>query len=113
MTHRSRVCAILFDVNSQTYESTARFWSETLGRAIEFEAQAKYTALRGEIDFLVQNTDPCREGMHIDIETDDVGFVTLCHSDWLCTTGNPPPAERINLRSGRPGTSAPRGYRAL
>ena len=72
MTQRSRVCAILFDVNSQAYESTARFWSETLGRAMEFDAQARYTALCGKIGYLIQNTDPGREGMHIDIETDDV-----------------------------------------
>lgn len=72
MTHRSRVCAILFDVDSQAYESSSRFWSGTLGRPLKFDPAEKYTELPGELDFLVQNADPGREGVHIDIETDDV-----------------------------------------
>ena len=72
MSHRSRVCAILFDVNSESYESTARFWSGALGRSLKFDPNEKYTDLRGEIDYSVQNADPGREGVHIDIETDDV-----------------------------------------
>jgi tetratricopeptide (TPR) repeat protein len=32
MGHKSRVCAVLFDVDSSSYEEAARFWSGALGR---------------------------------------------------------------------------------
>ena len=72
MTHRSRVCAILFDVGPGFYESTAQFWSGALGRSMKFDSKRKYTTLHGEIDYLIQNADPGKEGVHIDIETEDV-----------------------------------------
>ena len=72
MTHQSRVCAILFDVGSDSYESACQFWAGALGRELKFDPTERYTALRGELDYLVQNTEPGREGMHIDIETNDV-----------------------------------------
>lgn len=72
MAHRSRVCAVLFDVGSDSYESAARFWSGALGRTLAFDPDEKYTALRGDPDYLIQNADPGHEGVHIDIETDDV-----------------------------------------
>ena len=72
MSHQSRVCAVLFDVENSAYESAARFWSGALGRELAFDPAGKYTTLAGEIDYLVQNADPGREGMHIDIETDNV-----------------------------------------
>ncbi len=72
MTHKSRVCAVLFDVDSSSYEAAARFWSGALGRELHFDPTEKYTALRGELDYFVQSADPGREGVHIDIETDDV-----------------------------------------
>jgi hypothetical protein len=72
VSHRSRVCAVLFDVGSSSYEASARFWSAALGRDLKFDPEERYAALRGELDYLVQNADPGREGMHIDIETDDV-----------------------------------------
>ena len=72
MTHRSRVCAVLFDVNSESYEATARFWSGALGRPLAFDSAEKYTELRGDLDYLVQNANPGQEGVHVDIETDDV-----------------------------------------
>jgi hypothetical protein len=73
MSHRSRVCAVLFDVDSGSYEAAASFWSGALGRDLNFDPKERYTALRGELDYFVQNVEPGREGVHIDIETDDVG----------------------------------------
>ncbi|MEZ5566312.1 MAG: VOC family protein [Gammaproteobacteria bacterium] len=72
MPHRSRVCAVLFDVNSASYEAEAGFWAGALGRALAFDPAAKYTGLPGELDYLIQKTDEEHTGVHIDIETDDV-----------------------------------------
>lgn len=72
MSHKSRVCAVLFDVDAPSYEAAARFWSGALGRPLNFDPAKKYTELPGELDYLVQNAAPGREGVHIDIETDDV-----------------------------------------
>ena len=72
MSHRSRVCAVFFDVVSSSYEASARFWSGALGRSLEFNPDEKYTTLEGELEFIIQNANPEHEGMHIDIETDDV-----------------------------------------
>ncbi len=72
MTHQSRVCAVLFDVHSSSYETAARFWADALGRNLNFDPNDKYTTLQGEVDYMIQNADSGREGMHIDIETDDV-----------------------------------------
>ena len=54
MSHRSRVCAVLFDVDSASYEAAARFWSGALGRELAFDANKKYTTLGGELDYLIQ-----------------------------------------------------------
>ena len=72
MSHRSRVCAVLFDVDVNSYEASVRFWSAALGRDRDFDPNERYTKLRGELDYMIQNIEPGREGMHIDIETDDV-----------------------------------------
>ena len=72
MVHRSRACCVLFDVGSEAYEATARFWSGALGRPMTFDPDDDYTKLEGDIDFMVQRVVPGREGMHIDIETDDM-----------------------------------------
>jgi hypothetical protein len=72
MSHRSRVCAVLFDVGSDAYEASARFWSNALGRNLEFDPSSRYTVLKGDVDYMVQNVEPGREGVHVDIETDDV-----------------------------------------
>lgn len=72
MSHRSRVCAVLFDVDATSYEAATRFWSAALGRPVEFDAGKKYTVMPGELTYMVQNSNPGREGVHIDIETDDV-----------------------------------------
>ena len=63
---------MLFDVDPASYEAAARFWSGALGRELEFDPDERYTTLGGELDYLVQNVEPGREGVHIDIETDDL-----------------------------------------
>jgi len=72
MSHRSRLCAVFFDVGDDDYEAAARFWSGALGREIVFDAGKRYTEMPGELDYEVQRVEPGREGMHIDIETDDI-----------------------------------------
>jgi hypothetical protein len=72
MGHKSRVCSVLFDVDPSSYEEAARFWSGALGRPINFDPADRYTVLEGELNYEVQSARPGREGMHIDIETDDV-----------------------------------------
>ncbi len=71
MGHRSRVCAVFFDTET-SYEASARFWSDALGRDLEFNADEKYTTLAGELEVIIQHTRPGHQGMHIDIETDNV-----------------------------------------
>lgn len=73
MSHRSRVCAVLFDVDAESYEGTVQFWSGALGRGAAFNPDERYTAMRGnDLSYFVQRVEPGREGVHIDIETDDV-----------------------------------------
>jgi len=72
MAHRSRLCCVLFDVGSEAYEATASFWSGALGRTLNFNPDDDYTEFPGELDFMVQRVVPGREGLHIDIETDDL-----------------------------------------
>lgn len=72
MSHRSRLCAVLFDARASDFDRVTDFWSAALQRDIKRESSGRYATLEGEIAVLVQNTIPGREGMHIDIETDDV-----------------------------------------
>ena len=76
MAHQSRVCAVLFDVESSSYEASANFWAGALGRDLKFDPDEKYTTLlprnQNDLDYLIQNADAGREGMHVDIETDNV-----------------------------------------
>ncbi len=72
MAHRSRVCAVLFDTDESSYEPTARFWAGVLGHELQFDPRERYTHLRGELDYLVQRVEHGHEGVHIDIETDDL-----------------------------------------
>jgi hypothetical protein len=73
MTHRSRVCAVLVDTSAQTHERVSRFWSGALGRALKYSAQERYASLKGShLDCFVQRVEPGHEGVHFDIETDDV-----------------------------------------
>ena len=72
MTHRSRLCAVLFDVEAKDFDRVSDFWSAALQRDIQRDSDDRYSTLEGEIDVLVQSAIPGREGMHIDVETDDV-----------------------------------------
>ncbi|HZN99955.1 MAG TPA: VOC family protein [Burkholderiales bacterium] len=73
MTHRSRICAILVDTSSRTHQAVAQFWSAALGRSLDYSAQERYATLPGpHLDCMVQRVEPGREGVHFDIETDDV-----------------------------------------
>ena len=72
MSHRSRVCAVLFDVQADSYEAACKFWGGALGRDVKFSPSERYTKLSGELDYLIQKIEPGREGVHIDIEKDDV-----------------------------------------
>ena len=73
MKHRSRVCAILVDTTAQSHEGVSRFWSAALGRELKYSAEERYASLKGEhLDLFVQRVEPGHEGMHFDIETDNV-----------------------------------------
>jgi hypothetical protein len=73
MKHRSRVCAILVDTTAQSHEGVSRFWSAALGRELKYSAEERYASLKGDhLDCFVQRVEPGHEGMHFDIETDNV-----------------------------------------
>ena len=72
MAHKSKVCAILFDVSASSYAEASKFWADALGRELDFDPGKKYTVLKGETAFLIQKANSGSEGVHIDIETDDV-----------------------------------------
>ena len=73
MTHRSRICAVLIDTGAQSHQPVARFWSAALGRSLDYSPQERYANLPGaHLDFMVQRVEPGHEGVHFDIETDDV-----------------------------------------
>lgn len=72
MGHKSRVCAVLFDTKDVSYAATVKFWGGALGRSCEFNPEQRYTNLPGALDYIIQNVGPDHEGVHIDIETDNV-----------------------------------------
>ena len=72
MSHRSRMCAVLFDVDAESFPGVTEFWAAALQRETKLDSDGRYAGLPGEVDVLVQRANPGREGMHIDIETDDV-----------------------------------------
>lgn len=72
MSHRSRVCAILFDVDESAFRGAAVFWSRALGPSLNFDPDRRYSLMPGQLDYTVQRVEPGREGVHIDIETDNV-----------------------------------------
>ena len=72
MGHKSRVCAVLFDTKDANYAATVEFWGGALGRAYEFNPENRYTTLSGYLDYTIQNVGRDHEGVHIDIETDNV-----------------------------------------
>lgn len=73
MTHRSRICTVLIDTGAPSHQPVARFWSAALGRSLDYSPQERYASLPGaHLDFVVQRVEPGREGVHFDIETDNV-----------------------------------------
>ena len=71
MTHQSRICAVFFDTESD-YDGSRQFWSAALGREAKNDSDEKYTTLPGDLEVLIQDAKAGHQGMHIDIETDDV-----------------------------------------
>jgi len=60
MSHKSRVCAVLFDTKDADYAATAEFWAGALGRSYEFNAKKRYTTLSGSVDYTIQNVSGLR-----------------------------------------------------
>lgn len=72
MAHHSKMCAVLFDVEGGIFDDVTTFWAAALKREVKRDSSGRYAGLPGDLDVIVQNANPGREGMHIDIETDDV-----------------------------------------
>jgi Glyoxalase-like domain len=72
MGDKSRVCAVLFDTKDTDYAATVKFWGGALGGSYEFNPEKRYTTLSGYLDYAIQNVGLDQEGVHIDIETDNV-----------------------------------------
>ena len=75
--HRSRLCALLIDCNTDDIDAAARFWSEALGRAVDRAhpgTRGNYVMLETPADEpIVQLQRVTHESrVHIDIETDDI-----------------------------------------
>ena len=75
--HRSRLCALLIDCKTSDIDEAARFWSQALGRAIDFDhpgTRGNYRMLETPPDEpIVQLQRVEHESrVHIDIETDDI-----------------------------------------
>jgi predicted enzyme related to lactoylglutathione lyase len=75
--HRSQLCSLIIDCNTDDLAAGANFWSQALGKnvaASDDPAQGKYVGLetnKDEMIVLLQKVDhPSR--VHLDIETDDV-----------------------------------------
>lgn len=76
MSHKSRLCAILIDTESDRFDTTVRFWSAALGRSVKADSDPRYSALPptqpSDLDMILQRVEPGQRGVHLDIETDDV-----------------------------------------
>ena len=72
MAHHSKMCAVLFDVEGGIFDDVTTFWAAALRREVKRDSSGRYAGLPGDLDVIVQNANPGREGMHIDIETDNV-----------------------------------------
>ena len=75
--HRSRLCALLIDCNTDDIEAAATFWSAALGRGIDRAhpgTRGNYVMLETpEDEPIVQLQRVTHESrVHIDIETDDI-----------------------------------------
>jgi predicted enzyme related to lactoylglutathione lyase len=75
--HRSHLCTLVIDCNTNDLTEGANFWSQALGKKAAVSddpAQDKYVALetnKDELIILLQKVDhPSR--VHLDIESDDV-----------------------------------------
>ena len=78
MTHRSRLCALLFDGPAETHEQSIQFWSGALGRKVlpRDSPDSAYASLAPDahlpLDVMVQRVPAAETALHVDIETDDV-----------------------------------------
>jgi hypothetical protein len=78
MPHRSRLCSLLFDTPEEGFERSIAFWSGALGRSImpREAPDSRYVYLSRDahlpLDLMVQRVPSAENGLHIDIETDDV-----------------------------------------
>ncbi len=73
--HRSRLTAVLIDVDEEQFEEGVAFWSSALGAAPKRAEGSRYVALpglRGGLDWMVQAVRPGERAFHVDFETDDV-----------------------------------------
>src|SRR5262245_23053795 len=75
--HRSRLCALLIDCQTSDIDEAARFWSQALGRAIDYDhegTRGNYRMLETPPDEpIVQLQRVEHESrVHLDIESDDI-----------------------------------------
>jgi hypothetical protein len=73
--HRSRLTAVLADVEADRFDDEVSFWGAALGRVVEIDPEDPDYAELGEpmpgLTMMVQRVDaPAR--FHLDIEADDV-----------------------------------------
>ena len=71
--HKSKLCSIIIDCQTQSLEEAAKFWSAALGREVT-KTEGKYASLgmrATEPIVEVQQVDH-QSRVHIDIEADDV-----------------------------------------
>jgi hypothetical protein len=71
--HKSKLCSIIIDCQTQSLEEAAKFWSAALGREVT-KLEGKYASLgmhATEPIVEVQQVDHASR-VHIDIESDDV-----------------------------------------
>ena len=75
--HRSRLTTVVLDLSAEDFEEGAAFWSAALGRERRVKSE-RYEALKGRLGgeggpFLgLQRGMDDPQGLHLDIETDDV-----------------------------------------
>jgi hypothetical protein len=78
MAHRSRLTALLFDAREDAYRPVIDFWSGALGRSAKAAEppDGRYTYLERDswlpIDLMIQRVPAAENGLHVDLETDDV-----------------------------------------
>ncbi len=76
MAHRSRLGVVLIDCRAEDFEAAADFWAGALGARLQPSDDERYVHLQPEtpvaLDLILQRVDAADNGMHLDIETDDV-----------------------------------------